>query len=330
MERTIVRAVLTNTLLLICFFSFFICGHYTHAQSTSIAGADISLETIPQYPEPESDIFISLNDYNLNSVGSTIQWYINDKELTQSKNERSIRVHTGKMGETQEVKVVLSRTRAPVLTKTLHITPNIVDIILEAKTYVPPFYKGRALPSSESLIRAIALVHNTSGGIKTTYTYKWSLDDTVLFGGPMKGKYILEQPVPLFGGSELTVEVFDANNVPVGKKSIGIEPVEPELYFYEYTPLRGLSERAATNPLTLISEETIIFGEPYYMNTRMSDTNANFTWHVDGKEVSHDSSAPNMLTVRRNGSSGQSSLSLDILTKTKIQQYVMNSLSLVF
>lgn len=229
MERTIVHPVLTNILLLI--FLFFICGHYTHAQSTSIGGTDISLETIPQYPEPESDVSVSLNDYNINSVGSTIQWYINDKELTQSRNTRSIRVRTEGIGKTQDVKVVLSRPKAPTLTKTIHITPNIVDIILEAKTYIPPFYKGRALPSSESLIRAIALLHNSSGGIKTTYTYKWSLDDTVLFGGPMKGKYILEQPVPLFGGSQLTVEVFDTNNVPVGKKSIGIEPVEPELYF---------------------------------------------------------------------------------------------------
>lgn len=329
MHRRITRSINAPLMLLaLCVFFFVFGNSELHAQSLSLG--TISLETNPEYPAPKSLVSVSLNDYSVNALGATIQWFIDGVEQGKFKNERSIQVTAGNLGEKKSIRVVLTRAGAPTLSNTVIISSNIVDIVLEAQTYVPTFYKGRALPSSESTVRAIALMHDKAGGIKDTYTYKWSLGDTVLLGGPVKGKYVLEQKMPRFEDSELTVEVFDTKGSAVGRHTILLNPAQPELHFYEYTPLRGLSERASSNPLALIGEETTIFGEPYYLNARMRGTDAKFTWLVDGNEAGQNLDAPNTITLRQNGISGKSFLSFSIRTLAQIPQYVTESLQLVF
>ncbi len=300
------------------------------AQAPSFVANSIYLESAPQYPEPNSTVTVSLNDYSVNALGATISWFINGEEQTATQNERSIVVPTHTLGTQEVVKVVLSRTGALPLSHTLTLNPVVIDIILEADTYVPSFYKGRALPSQESSVRAIALVHDTSGGIKSEYTYKWSAGTTVLLGGPVKGKYALDYLMPRYDDNELTVEVFNAKGVSIGKKTILVSPAETQLHFYEYSSLRGLSERTAANPLPLISDETTIFGEPYFINTAMEESGATFTWKVDGVPAASDTSVPNAITLAHSGDTGKSLVSLSIITKSRIPQYVMETLQLIF
>lgn len=300
------------------------------AQTPSFVATSIYLESAPQYPEPNSTVLVSLNDYSVNTLGATINWFVNGVEQVVAKNERSIKVPTHELGTEEVVKVVLSRTNTPSLSATLSLTPVVIDIILEADTYIPSFYKGRALPSQESSVRAIALVHDTDGGLKEEYTYKWSAGSTVLLGGPVRGKYTLDYIMPRYDDNELTVEVFNAKGVSVGKKSILVSPVETQLHFYEYSSLRGLSERTTANPLPLISEETTLYGEPYFMNTSMEESGATFTWKLNGEPVPADASLPNAITLSHSGDMGESLVSLSIITKSRIPQYVMETLKLIF
>ncbi|QQR64721.1 hypothetical protein IPH92_04130 [Candidatus Kaiserbacteria bacterium] len=300
------------------------------AQVPSFIGSSIYLESKPQYPEPQSTATVSLNDYSVNTFGATINWFVNGVEQVGAKNNRSITVPTREIGSQEVVKAVLSYTNAPSQTATLTLTPIVIDIILEADTYVPSFYKGRALPSQESRVRAIALVHDAKGGIKGNYVYKWSAGSTVLLGGPVKGKFILEYAMPRYSDNELTVEVLNTEGTTLGKKTILLNPEETQLHFYEYSSLRGLSERTVANPFSLISEETTLYGEPYFMNTRINTAEADFTWTLDNNAVVPNQDAPNAITLRRTGITGTSEVSLRVVTKNRIPQYVMQKLQLIF
>lgn len=303
---------------------------YAFGQAPSFIGSDIYLESKPRYPEPQSTATVSLNDYSVNTFGASINWFVNGVEQLAARNSRSITVPTHEIGSEEIVKVILSYENGPSQSATLTLTPVVIDIILEADTYVPSFYKGRALPSKESSVRAIALVHDARGGIKNDYIYKWSAGSTVLLGGPVRGKYVLEYVMPRYSDNELTVEVINSEGTTVGKKTILISPAETQLHFYEYSSLRGLSERAATNPFSLISEETTLYGEPYFMNTHINTAEADFSWTLDNNAVTPNQGTPNAITLKRTGAAGTSEVSLRVVTKNRIPQYVMQKLQLIF
>lgn len=301
-----------------------------HAQMPVLGEASISLDMQPETPAPKSTVTLSVNDYSVDTIGATIRWFVDGVEQAAQQNERSLQVTLGVLGKTTTVRVTVTKPGLPTLSHTRTITPRVIDLIVEGDTYTPLFYTGRVLPSKQSSFRAIALVHDTKGSIKNTYSYKWSLGSTVLFGGPVKGKYMIEEKLPTFGDAKLGVEVFDTEGTPIGSQDISIVPADIELYFYEYSLLRGLSERAVQDPHALIGDEVTLFGEPYYLNANMREQEVVFDWQVDGNTVATEPDSPHAITLRKNTTSGQSLVSLDIITRTAIPQYVQKSLKIAF
>ncbi len=302
---------------------------FAHAQLLP-EGAGITLNTSPEFPEPNSPVLVSLDDYSIDTLGATIQWFVDGVEMIGSRNYRSITVQSGSLGEKRDVRVVLSQKNAPSLSATITIVPTSIDIIIEADTHVPSFYNGRALPSSLAPIRVIAVVHDITGSDKSEYSYKWSEDATVLMGGPVKGKNVLYYTMPQFADSELSVEVINGKGVSIGKKVIPVDPVEPELHFYEYSSLRGLGERAVSSPFSLIGDETTLYGEPYFMNTLNQGKKVQYTWELDGNEIAPDPELPNAITLKKSGGVGEGTVSLQAVMDATFPQYVRESLDYIF
>lgn len=316
---------------------FFFFGIFLYFTDTPSAHAQLSpfssglqLSTDPEFPEPNSTVGVYLDDYSLDTLGATIQWFVDGVEKVDSRNSRSIQIQTGTLGKKQAVRVMLSRSNAPALSQSITIIPTLIDIIIEADTYIPSFYKGRALPSSQAPVRVIAVVHDIPGSNKNEYSYKWSEDASVLLGGPVKGRNVLVYQMPQFADSELTVEVFNADGASVGRKRIPFEPVEPQLHFYESNSLRGLGERAVSSPFTLIANETVLYGEPYFFNTRLKDPKTLYTWELDGNEIAHDPIVPNAITLKKDGDAGEGTVSLQVVFDTVFPQYVGESLNYIF
>ena len=169
------------------FFCFFL--NITESSAQSLGG--ISLSSIPQVPEPYESVKVSLDQYGVNTFGASIRWYLNNEEQVSFRNERSMTFETGGLGETSVVNVAVSREGAPTLTVTRVYYPALVDMIVEAETYIPSFYKGRALPSKDSDIRVVTVLNGLPKS-PSQYAYKWMLGTQVLFGGPVRGKTTAE------------------------------------------------------------------------------------------------------------------------------------------
>ncbi|MCF7816066.1 MAG: hypothetical protein K9M10_02460 [Candidatus Pacebacteria bacterium] len=319
---------LGHSVLLFLFFGLGIS--FLHAQSLPTNAAGVNLIPNPQFPAPHSLVEISLDAYSLETTGAYIRWYTNDVAQSHCRNERSCTITTGALGEEVVVQVALTRAGSLPLTSSIIIAPTVTDLILEAKTYVPLFYKGRALPSTDSALRAIAIIHDGSGASQKSYTYKWSQGSSVLFGGPVNGKNVLDFTMPHYDNGLLSVEIFNAKGTLVGGGDISLITVSPELHFYEQNPLRGLSQRELVSPFSLLGEETTISGEPYYMNTALSSNDADFTWKINNVPASSDLSFPNAITLRRVGESGTAEIDLRIVTKQRIPQFVEKAFKLFF
>lgn len=312
------------------FLTVIVGGHTAHAQSAADQNIGVHLVTNPQFPSPNTPIEVSLDAYSLETTGATISWYVNDVPLERFENERTITIETGDIGEKTKVRVVLTRTNAPTLSSSITLIPSVIDVVLESSTYVPTFYKGRALPSSESKLRFIAVINDGTHVSESAYTYTWSLGSTVLLGGPMKGKYILDLDMPHFADVPLFVEVVNPEGEVIGKRSVFLTTTNPELHFYEHSPLRGLSQKELADPLTLVGEETTIHGEPYYINAGIRESEADFTWKINGEPTTPDDGIPNAITLRHIGGEGDARINFRVLSKGRIPQYVEKAFQLFF
>jgi hypothetical protein len=322
-ERTVLGIICT----ILCFFVVsLVLPHHAHAQLPSTADLAVS----PLFPQPYSDITVSIEAYSMDTVGAAITWFVDGVEQTSFRNARSLTLKTGVLGKKISVSATVKMLNGPSFTVRRDIIPAAVDLILESDTYVPAFYRGRALPSGNASIRAIAIPHVGTSVSPSSFTYRWELGGGVLFGGPIRGKQSADVTMSRFANERLSVTVIDQNGVLVAQKTITLNPIEPELHFYEDNPLRGLHERAILGSLTLIGDETTVYAEPYYMNTDLTAESVDFAWSINGEETSYKNPDQHTITLRKSGGSGSALIELKTLTQTKIPQYLRDAFSIIF
>jgi hypothetical protein len=289
--------------------------------------SQLTLRVSPSFPAPNAQATVRLEDYSVNAVGAEVFWFVDGVEQTAAKNERSITVTTGAVGKEIMVRAILRRQDGTDIATSLMVTPTVVDLVLEADTYVPSFYKGRSLPTRNSTLSAVALVHDGKSLADSAYTYRWTLGEDVLFAGPVRGKSRVSFEMPLYS-KDLVVEVLNESGNTVGRRSMNIEAVQPELHFYEWSPLRGLYQRELSNPFALIGEETVIHGEPYFIPKTPSRENTDLTWRIGGMPVSANAEAAQAFGLTRENL-GNGQVSLRLVTKDRVPAVLEKSLTVI-
>ena len=307
--------------------------HIAHSQTQfEQVSNTANLKMVPTYPEPDSTVVISLDAYTVDTSGATIAWYIDGEEVTASRNERSMQLRLGKIGQTNRVTARVTLISGASFSLKKDITATAVDLVVEADTYVPSFYRGRSLPSVEAQIRVIAVPHLGSAVNPANLSYRWEYEGGLMFGGPVRGKQSIDLVVSPYSGGYVLLTVMDENGAVVAGKTLSIDTgVDPELYFYEESPLRGLSESAITNgTLALIGEETIIHGEPFFLAKDVSTDNVNFVWRINNEETVSENADPHTITLRKSGGSGSVRIDLQAMTTTPLPRYVANAFTITF
>ncbi len=287
----------------------------------------ISVTITPEIPGPFQRVTITLVSFAVDLDRSTITWSVDGKGALIGRGEKKLVLSAGDIGETKRLRVSVNSPTAGVITLDLSITPGEVDLIWEAVgSYVPPFYRGKALPSSESPIRVVALPNMKSGGAKIkaeSLVYRWRRNDkTELdpsgFGKNtfnFKGGYAEDE------GIEVVAGTLDSGLVSQGKIFISIG--EPFIAFYENRPLEGIHyEEALPAQLVLPNQEIKLAAEPYFFSLKNKDKNSlSFTWLIGDKEVPGTEEDSSAITLRApKDQSGISSMALSVKHASKLLQ----------
>lgn len=289
-----------------------------------------TIDANPRFPEPGELVELNLNAYTLDTRGSSIRWFIDGVEDTSAVNERTLSVRAAGLGEVSQVTVQLSLASGLTLPITYQLVPGRVDVLIEADTLTPVFYKGRALPSIGSEVRAIAIPNFGDDVQPGEYSYRWQVDDDVLFGGSVKGKSIVTFRAPFARESFLTVDVIDPSGVTVTSESLIIPYVEPELYFYPDNPLRGMSRLAIDTQYQLLGSEIDVRAEPMYMDSTIFNQSPLLEWSIDGKRVINPSEDPQSITLQNAGGSGEFNIRFHIRNLQQLLQGVEDEFTLSF
>lgn len=280
---------LLRSLLIICLFGL---ANTTAAQSLDIASNQFistkaSLQFQPAFPEPGDIVTVNLNNYSADSGSASVNWYLDGVLQPDLKNERSIQYTAGELGEIDVVSAVLTFPDGRKVTTEDARQVSYLDVILEANTYVPSFYKGRPLLTNGSQVRATAILSLGEIVSAAEYSYKWSVDNTVLQGGPIRGGRTITFTTPVRTVHRLSLEVFDLDGSLVGQKFIQLPITKPEIEFYEYNSLSGLRPLALDGKMPFTESSMTIEAVPYHLDNNVFLTNSVFEWKLNNQTVNN-------------------------------------------
>jgi hypothetical protein len=186
----------------------------------------------------------------------------------------------------------------------ISLVPASIDLLWEADSYVPPFYLGRALPGSNSMIRVLAIPHfvqqNGSELASSDIDFTWKLNGAVLEAQSGVGESSVVVPAAiLYGSDTVTVDAFASGSSLSGEATVSVRTADPQLVLYEDSPLFGIMYHQALSQSSNAGEaETSFAAVPYFTETSSpNDPALAYEWSVDGSPVTADPQDPSEVTI---------------------------------
>lgn len=297
----------------------------------------IVLNTNPQYPGPREDVVLSLSSASTDLMRANISWYLDGKLKANGIGKTTFVLRTGGVGTENSVRASIKTAEGIFTDKELVINPAGLDVVWEADTSVPPFYKGKALPIGQSTIKIAALPYFVSGAGKMInpdnliYSWKDNNTDTKLLAASGYGKMVLRRKMSLLLRDEnISVSVSSLGNSIGSQKTIIVAPFTSSVLLYEDNPIEGvLYERAVGGQFDLTKDEFSLKAEPYFFP---SDDRANgklsYVWSLNNKEVENNNK--DSLVLKQGGGSGTALVRLVLKDIVSLFGESSASLSLTF
>jgi hypothetical protein len=311
------KIVLYISIVLFLYLFFGIPIYYSNAQ----IGSDLEIQIVPQFPSAYETVDLSVNSFAIDLNRSRVEWYV-DNELQKSGiDETDFQFQIGPSGSVARVKVVVIPVSGSRISRSTVVRPANVDIVWEAHSYTPPFYKGKALAPSRGFVIFSAIPELvTEKGVTLSpenIIYTWRESGITLGNASGYGKQsiVLEGEAVSLQPMSISVTATSFDGALEAHKSVQVRISDPEIVFYEKHPLEGiLYEHALSDTATLEGEEITLRAEPYFFSLDdMAEEQLEYVWRVNDKTVLPVGQKVNEITLRREGGeTGTANVSLYI------------------
>ncbi len=279
------------------------------APSLAFAKSDlITFHTNPETPGPNQSVVVSIQSYAVNLDAAKITWYVDKNVVKDGIAEKNIQTITKEFGQTTTIDVVVSMLDGGRYDKQFLLTPAEVDILWEADTSVPPFYKGKALPTYQSIVKLSALARfNSLSSDPSQYSYTWTANQTQGLGtGLGRNSMLLSMK---YSGTAIpvSVRVSDFQGTLKSVTTQNIIAVDPLIVFYEDAPLLGIRfGHALTGGVEAGGTSFTIRAVPYFFsNDNLWNSTVLYSWIKDGTHLPLGLD-PNFAVITKAGKSAQS------------------------
>lgn len=298
----------------------------------------ISVTQIPQIPKPGEAVSVEIESYSTDFNKAQIKWTLNDKVISSGFGIKKITFNAPASGKTSVLKITITKEGGGVIQKNITINPADVDLMYEAQTYAPPFYKGKKLFTSESNISFIAVPNFVlSSGKKIPdeqLVYTWSVNGSIIESVSGYGRNIfvtkgtlIERPMTV------QVDVSASNSTLKATQKINLVSTKPEFILYENNPLLGVVYEKAIQGIFNLQRPQIDFeGVPFFFDAQYKDsTNLKYTWSINGVSIKTKSSNENYLILQNDkNQEGQAVISTSIQHTKNILQNTASKIQLQF
>jgi len=296
---------------------------------------DISIS--PETPKPNDNVTIMIETYGLDLNSTNIQWIINGKEKLRGDGQKKFIFNVGASGESRLTLNIFPKNQ-PQITRSFVFNPSNVDLLWQAETYTPPFYKGKALFSPESSVTMVAIPNFVNGSSRvsdSSVVYKWSIDREIMGDNSGYGKNYFKYTadiIPL--DKEIGVEAYPSGQET--RKGVGSSVLSEKnsfALFYEDNPTSGIMfNYSLMNQINLGNRnESKISVFPYNFSINNKSSGLEYTWYVNSEKIGIPSNT-NTVTIKKNTQEkvDLASVFVDISNPTHIMQTTRSAIDFLF
>jgi hypothetical protein len=253
--------------------------------------SDISISINPPFPSRNENVTAKLSSYAIDLNKTKISWSINQEEVLSGIGKSSMSFNVGDYGENTTLLVKIDTIDGKSITKSIVLSATELDLLWEATdSYVPPFYKGKALIAKEGSFKIVAVpyVYTSRGQVSpNNLSYTWKKDDAVQVNSSGWGKssYLFRQSY-LDAQNIIEVKVGDVFGNTSASGRISTQNITPKILFYEKN--NGfISKNVLPRTFDLNKEGSTIVAVPYFFSPRdLSDSKLKFEWFINGTKIS--------------------------------------------
>lgn len=297
----------------------------------------VTLSSNPQYPKANEETALSIESFSTNLNSANIVWYVNGTIVAEGIGKKQVIIETGPLGSVSSITLSITPQGEKTFQKQYSLTPSDVSFIWEAKTYTPPFYKGKALftPESPVTITAIPQFANAKNLIAPeNLVYQWKLDDKILSDQSGYGARSVNIKGNYWGRKDpVTVSVTSLDKSLTSQKTLTLIPQKSLVLAYENSPLLGTLFNHAINGQFSIQKnsEISLFVAPYFfISDLLSNGGTKYDWSMNGTAIT-DQQGGNTVTFRDSGSQGgESNIRVQVSQKNAVYQTGATQFSILF
>lgn len=265
--------------------------------------APISLDAEPEYPSPGEEFTVEASTPTFNKNSAIFSWRINNRLRPEISGlgRNSISLTAGVIGTITNIKVRIVTADGLQSEAEKNILVSDLSLVWSADTYIPKWYKGRALPVPGATVNVVALPDFVLGGQKfspSTLIYRWSVDGRSQTRESF-GRHTFGFKMSDLSNSSHTVAVVVEDPTRQIKKqaSVTINSYIPRLLFYQASPLGGIESRFSPASLSASLNKLVdIISEPFFFATR-SKNNLFYRWLIAGSEIQGQPQDPSSITI---------------------------------
>ena len=290
----------------------------------SIESRDIRMVLDPPTPGTNETVTISVTSLVVNVNRLLITWFVDGQVVDSGIGKTSITITTKRQGQLSRVEAYVQIDNVSNLRKWIQIAPADLDILWEADTYTPPFYRGKALPTPESHIKIVGMPNLRNRGVQ-------SLENEVVFNWKVNNKN--QSTKSGFGKNPLTIRndflrleerislnVQHTDGLTQAEENIVIKITQPKVVLY-----RGDSPLRNANNLDFEDTElqsVEIVAEPFHFSSRPELLNLlSYRWRINGQILNElNPRNKNVLSILPDPSQGAANVSLLVENPVKLLQ----------
>jgi hypothetical protein len=323
--------------ILILVFGLFVFTLFGSFASAQIRSTDIVLSLSPEFPSPNQDVIATLGSFSTNLDKAYISWSINSEEISGGIGKKVFYFTTKDSGSLLSLAVSINTVDGQSIQKTITITPTDMDILWEARdSYVPPFYKGKALVGSQGIFKVVAMPNLMNQGERVSagnLSYVWTKDGDIQSDSSGWGKnYFNLQNSYLDKENVVEVKVSDISGKATASGSIKLLTSKQKIIFYENNPSLGTKwERALSNGFKVDSEGTTLVAEPYFFSPQnINSSDLVFDWSLNKGKIQTPNSKNRLSVKSETGRTGNALIKVMVNNVKTLFQEAEKEISVQF
>lgn len=304
--------------------------------ANAVTSSSIFVNMVPPNPTPHENTTITLNSYadNLDSV--LISWSVDGKTIASGTGKKSFSTTAPAAGRETNIVATISLPDGPIETK-MTIKPSVMVLLWQANdSYVPPFYKGKALPTADSEVKVVVMPEiRTKNGLvdPKNMTYYWKKDYTNNVDGSGYGRnFFLYINDYLEDSNNISVTASTVDQQNSSSANIDIGTTEPKILFYKNDNILGTIWQNSLTDTHKIQGSEILEAVPYFISPKeIQHPSLIWNWFINDSLVNLKSFRKDLMPLQiEMGTHGTSQLKLEIENQDKIFQTTSKEINIEF